>query len=60
MTDLLAALPTPVVALNRAVALVRLGRPDEAVAAFGRALALTTNDVEREREHVTVRRRSLG
>ena len=30
--DLLAALPTPVVTLNRAAALVRLGRPDEAVA----------------------------
>jgi len=88
--DLLAALPTPVVALNRAVALaevegpstaladidsldltsyqpyqvtraellVRLGRPDEAVAAFDRALALTTNDVERE--HLTLRRRSLS
>ncbi len=37
---------------------MRLGRPDEAVAAFDRALALTTNDVERE--HLTVRRRSLG
>ena len=71
--------PTPVVALNRAVAvaevdgpgvalalvdgldleqyppfhitraelLARLDRPDDAVAAFDRALALTTNDIER-------------
>ena len=87
--QLVAWLPTPVVALNRAVALaeavgpeaalaevdrldlgdyqpyqvtraellVRLGRPAEAAGAYDRALALTTNAVERA--HLTRRRRSL-
>lgn len=50
--DQLAALaPTPVVALNRAVALAevegRLGRPDEAAVAYADALELVTNATER-------------
>jgi RNA polymerase sigma-70 factor, ECF subfamily len=88
--QLVAWLPTPVVALNRAVALaevngpaaaltevngldlpdyqpfhvtraellVRLGRRPEAAEAYNRALALTTNAVERA--HLSLRRRSLG
>jgi RNA polymerase sigma-70 factor (ECF subfamily) len=88
--QLLACAPTPVVALNRAVALaevagpepalavvdaldldayhlfhstraellVRLGRADEARAAFERALALATNAAERT--HLERRRRSLA
>jgi RNA polymerase sigma-70 factor (ECF subfamily) len=87
--QLLAVLPTPVVALNRAVAvsevegpevalaqvdvldltgyqpfhvtraelLRRLGRAGEAIAAYDRALTLTSNAVERE--HLLTRRRTL-
>ncbi len=49
--------PSPVVALNRAVAVAEVDRPHDARAAYDRALALTGNPIEQE--HLTRRRRDM-